>query len=81
MDEQIEIALSMLRDCPFCSSRGRETRLVLGGQIWRGMSYSEPQYWELRHFCLKPKDDPFVDGVISFRVRVLDDAVRRWNSL
>ena len=77
--ELIEMAVAQLRDCPFCNSRGREVRLDPKGQTWLGQGYSEPQYWELRHFCTKPDDDDFVDGHIVFRVRDLDDAVRRWN--
>jgi len=77
--ELIEMAKSSLRDCPFCHSKGREVRLEPKGQTWMGMGYSLPQYFELRHFCKKPADDAFVDGHIVFRVRSLDDAVRRWN--
>jgi hypothetical protein len=77
----IDMAISSLRPCPFCNSSGRENRLTPKGQTWIGMGYTAPQYWELRHFCSKPLDDDFVDGQVVFRVRDLDDAVRRWNNL
>lgn len=73
----IEMAIDMLTSCPLCG--GGENRFDLDGQTWLGMGYSAPQYVHLRHFCDRPKEDNFIQGLITIRARDLDQAVAIWN--
>lgn len=68
-----------LKPCPFCG--GDDTVVEGKGQIWNGVKgYSDPQYFELRHYGNLQSDDTFPRCSVVFRHRTEAEAIAAWNT-
>ena len=59
-----------LKPCPFCN--GTNTIVQPGTQIWTGMRYGPPIYYELHHWC--------TDGISWMRLKdkTVEGLIEKW---
>jgi hypothetical protein len=67
-----------MKTCRICGEVG-EISLEGKGQIWRGQSYSDPQYWQLNHWGKLDKDDDFPKCFVELRGRSEEQLLEIWN--